>query len=193
MFDYKQNKKYIMLFIKKSKDIALFITFAKNILNVLTMILDSLNSFEKYSTLYKGFDKVYNFLKKNKIYNLEPGKYQIEKDKIWCIIWEGEGKGTEDIPHMEVHNSFIDIQVLLEGAETFGMKDRMLCDDKMFNEYNKEKDICFTNEKPDNFINLGIGNFVIFFPKDAHAPLIGNGKIKKAIFKVAYFQELEKY
>lgn len=150
------------------------------------MILDSLNSFERYSDLHKGFDKVYSFLKNNDIKKLEPGEYSIQENDIKCIIWEGKGKGTKQAHKMEVHDSFIDIQVLLDGSESFGMKDRMLCDDKKFTPYDAEHDIAFTDETPDNFINLGIDNFIIFFPKDAHAPLIGDGDIRKAIFKVRY-------
>jgi len=149
------------------------------------MILDSLNSFERYSDLHKGFDKVYDFLKKNDIKKLAPGQYPIVENDIWCIIWEGDAKGTTDIK-MEVHDSFIDVQVLLEGVESFGVKDRMLCDEKRFTPYDKEHDIAFTDEAADNFINLGLNNFLIFFPKDAHAPLIGDGKVRKAIFKVRY-------
>ena len=150
------------------------------------MILDSLNSFERYSDLHKGFDKVYDFIKNNDLEKLAPGQYPILENDIWCTIWEGKGKGTDKIPNLEVHDSFIDIQVLLAGLESFGMKDRMLCDDKKFTPYDAEHDIAFTEEAPDNFINLGINNFIIFFPKDAHAPLIGDSNIKKAIFKVRY-------
>ena len=49
------------------------------------MILDSLKSFEKYQTLQEGFDKVYQFIKKNDLYSLEPGQYDIDGKKVYSI------------------------------------------------------------------------------------------------------------
>ena len=43
------------------------------------MILDSLKSFEKYQTLQEGFDKVYQFIRKNNLHTLEEGKHVIEE------------------------------------------------------------------------------------------------------------------
>ena len=50
------------------------------------MIVDSLKSFEKYVTLHKSFDKVYDFLKKNNLNALEEGKHIIEEGNIWCTV-----------------------------------------------------------------------------------------------------------
>ena len=146
------------------------------------MILDSLKSFEKYQTLQNGFDKVYQFIKGNKLNELELGKYEIDGKKVYCTIWEGELRGFDN-PKMEVHDSYIDIHVLLEGSETIGIKDRSLCGEESA-PYDEVKDILFYHEEPDNYVVLGEGNFAITFPADAHAPLMGDGKCKKAIFKI---------
>ena len=50
------------------------------------MIVDSLKSFEKYITLHKSFDKVYDFLKKNNLNALEEGRHIIEEGNIWCTV-----------------------------------------------------------------------------------------------------------
>ena len=60
------------------------------------MILDSLKSFEKYQTLQEGFNKVYQFIRKNNLHTLEEGKHEIEEGKIWCTIQSGELKGYEE-------------------------------------------------------------------------------------------------
>jgi beta-galactosidase beta subunit len=33
-------------------------------------------------------------------------------------------------------------------------------------------------------VSIGANNLAVIFPADAHAPLMGDGKIKKAVFKV---------
>ena len=53
------------------------------------MILDSLKSFEKYQTLQDGFDKVYQFIRKNNLSTLEAGTYEIDGKRVWRTGSEG--------------------------------------------------------------------------------------------------------
>jgi len=39
-------------------------------------------------------------------------------------------------------------------------------------------------DAPDMFFGLTDGQFVIFFPEDVHAPMIGEDEIKKLVIKV---------
>lgn len=41
------------------------------------------------------------------------------------------------------------------------------------------------NDKPSTYINVLLGEFIIFSPEDAHALLICEGTTKKIIIKVA--------
>ncbi|HBZ35864.1 MAG TPA: YhcH/YjgK/YiaL family protein [Bacteroidales bacterium] len=146
------------------------------------MIIDSLRGFERYLNLHSKFEKVFSYIIKNDVHKLEPGEYSVVGKDIYFTIWEGEGKGMV-IPKLEVHDSYIDIHILLEGNETIGFRDRSRCNGDGIT-YDPEKDIAFLEEMPENFINLAPDNLAIIFPYDAHAPLIGEGKIKKAVFKV---------
>jgi len=51
-------------------------------------------------------------------------------------------------------------------------------------EYNAEKDVVFYNDAPDMYFQLTNNQFAIFFPEDVHAPMIGEGEIKKLVIKV---------
>ena len=46
-------------------------------------------------------------------------------------------------------------------------------------------DIQFFHDAPATWIAVPPGHFCIFFPEDAHAPLVGEGIIRKVIFKIA--------
>lgn len=147
------------------------------------MIIDSVKSFERYRDFHKGFDKVYDFLKKNDLGKLAEGKYPIVENEIWCSIQTSDGRDVDPMPQMEVHDSFIDIHILLEGEETIGFKDRAKCNTDSA-KYDEAKDVALFDELPDAYVSPGVGNFVVCFPTDGHTPLLGNGKIHKAIFKV---------
>lgn len=146
------------------------------------MVIDSVKSFERYLSLHQGFDKVYAFIKGNDLYKLAPGEYVIDGKEVWCTISENEGKGFES-PQLEVHDNYIDIHILLGGSETIGFKDRGRCNSENA-VYDEIKDIAFLPDEPQVYVTMGVDNFLICFPKDAHAPLIGEGQIKKAVFKV---------
>lgn len=148
------------------------------------MIIDSVKGFERYTKLHPLFEKVWNYMRKTDFNTLAPGKYFIEENDLYCTLWEGEGKGLE-IPKLEVHDSYIDIHLLIEGDETIGHRDRSNCVGENI-EYNQEKDIAFLEEAPETFVILTPGYFALIYPHDAHAPLIGTGKIKKCIFKVKF-------
>ena len=45
--------------------------------------------------------------------------------------------------------------------------------------------IGFFNDQPKSWTPVSAGSFVIFFPQDAHAPLVGGGEIHKAVLKIA--------
>jgi YhcH/YjgK/YiaL family protein len=40
------------------------------------------------------------------------------------------------------------------------------------------------HDEADTFFQLTNGQFAIFFPEDVHAPMIGEGEIKKLVIKV---------
>ena len=85
---------------------------------------------------------------------------------------------------VEVHNKYIDIQILISGAEeAFGWADRSTLTEPK-EEFNAEKDIQFFEDAPQTYYTMRPGQFTILLPEDAHAPIIGEGKIKKLIAKI---------
>jgi beta-galactosidase beta subunit len=50
--------------------------------------------------------------------------------------------------------------------------------------FDAENDFALYNAPASAYINVQPGEFLIVFPEDAHAPIIGEGKIKKLIAKI---------
>ena len=101
------------------------------------------------------------------------------------LLMEAEGliKLKKDAK-LEVHNEYIDIQVLISGvSETFGWSERKdLCQPQ--SEFNAEKDIQIFDDEPQTYYTLRPGQFTVLFPEDGHAPMVGEGKVRKIIIKV---------
>jgi len=148
------------------------------------MILDSLACSGKYAALNPLFEKAFAFINATDLDALEVGKFDIDGDNLRGIVSDKNGVSAADsIAKFECHNAHIDIQVCIRGKETIGWKPRGTCLTQK-GEYNPEKDVLFYDDAPDMYFGLTDKQFVIFYPEDVHAPMIGEGPIKKLVIKV---------
>lgn len=147
------------------------------------MILDILENAHRYHSLNKGFTKAFEFLSSPGIKELEPKKYEIDGDRVFAIVAKDMGR-KKDEALLETHEKYIDIQFILSGPDNMGWKPKASC--KLpSTEYDDAKDIQFFKDKPDTFIKVESGAFAIFFPEDAHLPLISDKMIHKVVVKIA--------
>lgn len=146
------------------------------------MIIDTLDNLAKYEAVNPLFKDVVEFIKKNDLDKLETGKHEIKGKDLFVNIQMAKGR-TPDAAVIETHRRMIDIQIPLDGPETFGYTPLCRLPEV---EYNDEKDITkYGDLMAESFIDCQPGMFAIFFPQDGHAPCISMApEIKKAIFKV---------
>jgi YhcH/YjgK/YiaL family protein len=148
------------------------------------MIIDTLSNAEKYFCIHPLFAKAFEYIQTQNLQNIEPGKYEITGDQLKAIVSNKPGKTKEEsTAKFECHNKHRDIQLCINGEEQIGWKPRPDCKQPK-GEYNDEKDVLFYNDAPDMFFQLTANQFAIFFPEDVHAPMIGEGDIKKMVIKV---------
>ena len=146
------------------------------------MIVDTLANAEKYVGLHKHFQKAFEFIRSKDWNAVEPGKFPIQGDELHAAVSLKDGYKTNDAK-FEAHNHYIDIQVCPAGSEKIGWKPLKDCKNPK-TEYDPEKDVTFYNDQPETYFDLHEGQFAIFFPEDVHAPMIGEGKIRKLVVKV---------
>ena len=146
------------------------------------MIFSALSQSSRYAALHPLFQQAFDFMRNTDLYALAPGRYPVVGDDLFAIVEHVEGK-TKEMAKLEAHRRYIDIQLVLDGDEQMGWKPLADCLNPV-SEYRAEKDIRFFHDAPASWIAVPPDHFCIFFPEDAHAPLVGSGQIKKVIFKV---------
>lgn len=144
------------------------------------MILDSIKNIADYSSIHPNLLKGVEFVKQNAA-TIPVGKYILDSDNLYVMIVETDLRDAESA-YLEAHREYIDVQVVIDGNETFAWSAIDSCT-SVKDEYDAQSDIMFFNDRPSTLINAVSGQFLVFFPEDAHAPLIGKGKIRKAIIK----------
>ena len=147
------------------------------------MIIDTLKNAPKYFSVHPLFEKAFEYIRSTDLKNAKDEKVDISEG-LKAIFSNAPGKTKEaSMAKFECHNKNIDIQLCIDGVETIGWKPREKCANPN-GEYNAEKDVLFFNDSPDMFFQLNNTQFAIFFPEDVHAPMIGEGNIKKLVMKV---------
>lgn len=146
------------------------------------MILDSLKNKERYYVLCPRFQKAFEWIESQDLANLPTGRHSIDGDDIFVNVSELELRPREKAA-LEVHNEYIDIQVVIKGVEEFGWAPRSSVKHER-EAFDTTNDIGFYTDVPEMFYTMHEGEFCILLPEDAHAPMLGNGPIKKLIVKV---------
>jgi len=150
------------------------------------MIYDRLTNCEQYYVLGEKFKKAFEFLKNTDLKNIEDGSYEIQGKEIYANIRSLKTKPIEE-KKWEVHRKYIDIQYVISGEEKMGYG--ILEDFKdVIEKYSDEKDVEFLNGEKFNFVDVLMGDFVIFYQNDVHAPMLAYNEpmnIKKVIVKIA--------
>ena len=96
---------------------------------------------------------------------------------------------ARDIAKLETHRKYVDIQVLISGSETFEIFPKQGL--TVSESYIPERDVEFYQVPAETRakITMNPGQFIVFFPEDAHMPCLMTGNspqpVKKVVIKVA--------
>ena len=147
------------------------------------MIFSTLSNADRYAALHPLLPRAFEFIRNTDLLALAPGRYPIIDKQLFAIVESVPGR-TRTEAKLECHRKYIDIQLVLEGTDEMGWKALADCREPV-SDYSAEKDIRFFHDAPATWIATPPGAFCIFFPDDAHAPLVSDGHIRKVIFKIS--------
>ena len=148
------------------------------------MILDCLDKADRYLPLHLDFASAIAFLRRQPLDRLPLKCIEIAGVSLFATVSKSPAR-KRDGAFLEAHRKYIDIQYLVAGVEEMGWRSRARCQ-KRQSEYDAAKDVELFADSPDTYFTMHPGQFVIFFPDDAHTPLIGAGEIHKIVMKVAF-------
>jgi YhcH/YjgK/YiaL family protein len=147
------------------------------------MILSTLTNADRYRTLHPLFGRALEYLRNTDLLALSPGMQSVQGEELFAIVENCAGR-TRREAKLECHQRYIDIQLVLEGVDEMGWKPLAECA-KPIADFDTARDIRFYDDAPSSWIATPAGSFCIFFPDDAHAPLVSDGMIRKVVMKIA--------
>lgn len=146
------------------------------------MIVSSLRNSSRIESLNPQFKTLFDYVKMHDLLHAELGRIDIDGDNLFILNINQECV-SQDGQVLEIHRIYIDVHILLEGTERIGW--RAIEDvNQEVKPYDKESDCALYSDFSTTWVDLLPGQFVIVYPEDPHAPIIGSGIVRKLIVKV---------
>ena len=113
------------------------------------------------------FAKAFGFLRRPDLAELPDGRHEIDGDEIFAMISSPELKpyGTGKT---EIHRKYIDIHCPINGRETIGYHE--LTEEELARPFDVEKDFAVLDCDTELAVEIGPGEFAVFYPPEGHAP-----------------------
>ena len=148
------------------------------------MIFDSISAAAQYYGISKRLDRALALLQDTDFQTLPVGKYTAE-DGIYYTVMDCRLKPFEQTK-WECHDSFLDIQLLLEEGEQIAVWPARLLGG--WGAYSEQNDVRFSeSEMHGAALPMSPSVFAVFFPGDAHRPCWAAHEektVRKVVIKV---------
>jgi YhcH/YjgK/YiaL family protein len=145
------------------------------------MILDHIKNYKLYTQLDHKLKTAFEYLALHDLANQPEAKLELAPNSVTIQIVE---QSTRSQALWESHRKYLDIHFLIRGEEKIGYA---FPEDLTIQEpYSESRDLAFFKGLG-QYATLRPGYFAIFYPGEAHMPLLsvhGEKPIKKAIVKV---------
>lgn len=147
------------------------------------MIVDVLDNADFYAALNPHFATAFAFLRQPDLADMPEGRHDVDGDNVFAVVAKGVGRKPEEAL-IETHDQYIDIQFVLKGTDNIGWKSRKDLGPST-EASDPRNDVAFYQDAPTVWSSVGPNTFGIYFPEDAHLPMISDEELHKVIMKVA--------
>ena len=148
-----------------------------------------INTFVDFTKSSEVWEKALAWIRENGR-TAEPGEYEIEGRDIYAIVVSADTKLPRDCT-FETHENFVDLQYCVAGGEIIFWQPEAQLTPK--GPYSEEEDVTLfvepVDEPASTRLKMKPDTFAIFFPQDAHAPLVHDGlnkTVRKVVVKIKF-------
>lgn len=147
------------------------------------MILAHIEDSERYYSLHPLFKQLFDYVKTHDLSQVPAERITLDGERLFINVADASLKSPEE-QVLEVHRRYIDVHFPLSNNEVMGWSPLQGLQTESVNPFNDEDDYAVYAEAAQTYLTIRPGEFAIVWPEDAHAPIIGEGKLRKLIAKV---------
>ena len=147
------------------------------------MILAHLNDSDRYASLHPLFKQLFDYVKVHDFTHVPAERIVLDGDRLFINVADVTLKSPEE-QVLEVHRRYIDVHFPLSREEIMGWSSLSVLATESMQPFNEEDDFAVYAERAQSYLTIHPGEFASVWPEDAHAPIIGQGALRKLIAKV---------
>ena len=147
------------------------------------MILAHLNDSDRYASLHPLFKQLFDYVKAHDFTYVPAERIVLDGDRLFINVADVTLKSPEE-QVLEVHRRYIDVHFPLSREEIMGWSSLSVLATESMQPFNEDDDFAVYAERAQSYLTIHPGEFAIVWPEDAHAPIIGQGALRKLIAKV---------
>ena len=148
------------------------------------MLIDKLENRGRYLSCHENIARALAFVAEHADgKDLEDGVYTLVPDEVVIHVFTKDTHAREELK-MEIHQNFMDIHAIIEGAESCGVAPLAPMDRI---DYDPETDNGFWECEDSYHVTIGKGEFYAVWPLEPHCPLCSVGEpgpVRKFVCKV---------
>lgn len=147
------------------------------------MILLKTTDSDRIATLHPLFAQLFDYVKTHDLSEVPAGRIALDGDRLFINVADATLLPRE-AQKLEVHRAYIDVHFPLSGTEVVGWRalDNIACESEA--PFDAENDFALYAAPASTYVEVQPGECLVVYPEDAHAPIIGEGKLRKLIAKV---------
>ena len=147
------------------------------------MLVSTLAQSARAERLHPLFKKLFDYVKTHDLTKVPAGRIVLQGEELFINVDDATLRSREE-QKLEVHRRYIDVHFPLSGAETVGWRSLETLTEASDAPFDAENDFALYTAPAASYFEVQPGSFYIVWPEDAHAPIIGEGRLRKAIAKV---------
>lgn len=146
------------------------------------MIIAKLTDAYRYAGLHPLLARLFHYVSRHDLSALPEGRTELLGDRLFVNMSRPALRPQAE-QKLEAHRLYIDVHFPLSGPERIGWSPIGSLGPAA-SPYDPEADCALFAPPAQTYFDLLPGEFCIVFPEDAHAPIIGEGILRKAVAKV---------
>lgn len=147
------------------------------------MIIDRIDNAEASYAVHPLMKRLFDYLRTHDLRTMPAGRITIEGDDLYINLVISDLR-TREAQKLETHRRYIDVHLPLDGTETIGWRPLATTTSLPLADSSEESDFWLWNGPAESYFTLTPEEFCVMLPTDAHAPIIGTGRLLKAVAKL---------
>ncbi|HRI87200.1 MAG TPA: YhcH/YjgK/YiaL family protein [Candidatus Hydrogenedentes bacterium] len=148
------------------------------------MIIDKLANAGRYSSLGPRWKAAFDFLLNSDLGAIADGRYELDGDRLFVLVFRYTSQ-VREAGTWEAHRRYADLQYIVHGEECMGvtLEGRLTA-----KPYDAARDCLFLTGDCSDIITVRAGEFVVFWPGEAHMPNLAvdaPAPVMKVVLKIA--------